>query len=287
MCDARPNLSCRVLQARAQDMRQSTLAGSQPEIEFVLVVSSQDPMATVRDISGLVSVGNFEMRPGGHEKIHDVYFDTPEGALRRKKMTLRIREVNNEYFITLKQNPGLFSRKRDERQELQLPWSPDSFDRVFAEFERRGIRLDRAKGRASNPSEALRNVGLKILQDRETERQTRLVLHGNDIGPVLAELAIDSVTYHFDGRDIRLYELEIEAKSESGRAMLKDVRREILEEFSSELRPWKWGKLATGRAIERLLRAGNLEGFLNGDRLKGEAFAIIEDVMRGKSSGRA
>ncbi len=37
---------------------------------------------------------------------------------------------------------------------------------------------------------------------------------------VLAELAIDSVVYHFEGQDVRLFELEVEAKSEKCRGIL-------------------------------------------------------------------
>jgi hypothetical protein len=37
----------------------------------------------------------------------------------------------------------------------------------------------------------------------------------------------------------------------------------LAEAFPEELRPWPYGKLATGRAVEELLAAGRLAGHLD------------------------
>ncbi len=255
--------------------------GSKPELELVLVIRSADPLDTIGRVVGLASVGRYGLLPKEGRKIHDVYFDTEDGLLRRRRTNLRIREVAGEYWITLKQSAGRFSWRRDEREEFELPWSRDLLKKISRELEKRGVRLKEVNtGDSPMPGDVLRTGGLTVLQDRHTQREVRDIVDRKDgMGAVLAELAVDSVTYHFESGDVHLYELEIEAKSSRGRGIVREVRDALLELFEVELIPWKWGKLATGRMVERLLQAGALEGLLEMGRLRSEAYAKLERAL--------
>ncbi len=112
-------------------------------------------------------------------------------------------------------------------------------------------------------------------QDRETERNVRELVEVGS-GRVIAELDIDSVLYHFEEQDLRLFEVEVEAKSDKGRGLLREIANDLLAKFGSELREWRFGKLVTGRRIEKLWREGALQGFVDGSTLKPSAFEKIE-----------
>ena len=46
-------------------------------------------------------------------------------------------------------------------------------------------------------------------------------------------------------------------------ATVQALLEALAEVFPDNLRPWPYGKLATGRAVQQLLAAGHLEGLLN------------------------
>lgn len=255
-------------------------AASRREVELVLLVRAEDSGMILDKVASLSSVRGHELRAGSVKTIHDVYFDTPEGLLRRKKMNLRTRETGGDYWITWKRGPGLLGLwRRNERREVELPWSRDTLSTVFRELERAGVKLQQTRDFSSaDPIATMKSAGLVVLQHRETNRRVRDVVSAEG-DRVLAELAIDSVVYHFNGQDVRLDELEVEAKAGGGAAVLEDVKQGMLELFGNELEPWRWGKLATGRMIERMLRKGTLQGFLTGSRLRPEAYGIIRSAM--------
>jgi hypothetical protein len=90
------------------------------------------------------------------------------------------------------------------------------------------------------------------------------VLEGDDAaaGPV-AELTVDDVGYRLPAGTARLLEVEVEAKGPGGMATVQALLAALAEGFPEELRPWPYGKLATGLAAERLLNEGRLDGLLD------------------------
>ena len=178
----------------------------------------------------------------------------------------------------MKTSPGLFSRRRHERQEVEIPWSADSLRKIVAELARKGIRLGLPENLDETASrlDIMKRMGLSILQDRATERVPRNVVDRAGSGEILAELEVDSVLYHFAVGDVRLFEVELEAKSKKGRDIIGELSRQLLSDFGLALRGWRFGKLVTGEKIERLLTKGSLTSFMKGDRLKPEAFESIE-----------
>jgi len=122
---------------------------------------------------------------------------------------------------------------------------------------------------------------LRVLQDRETSRLVKNIVRASEgRSEILAELAIDSVVYHFESQDVELHELEVEAKAKKRRRILEDVEDGLLDLFGGELQPWRWGKLVTGKMIGRMLRGGVLQGLIEGRRLRLEAYEKVETALR-------
>src|SRR3989440_13085194 len=212
---------------------------SKVEKEIVLMIDSTDPKATTQRVSTLDLLNGYSLRPAGNFQLHDIYFETASGSLARKRINLRLRKREDGWLITMKRSPGLLQWKRNERAELELAWSHESLDRILAELSAKGITLSAHQNLdMTNPVETMKSIGLFILQDRETERNTKSVSLTLEGGADLAELASDCVTYHFQRCDVRLYELEVEAKGSGSDKVLSDIRIGLLTTFGSKLAPW-------------------------------------------------
>jgi inorganic triphosphatase YgiF len=249
---------------------------SSVELELVLMIVSNDPASTLLRISNLTSLADQALVARPTRTLHDIYLDTTDHQLGRERINLRLRGTDGNFWITMKVFPGKFSWKRNERQEVEVPWSRESLGRVARDLEGRGVQMKQPQmTETSSQMDVLRSMGLQVQQDRETERNIREIVEGGS-GQVLAELDIDSVLYHFEGQDVRLFEVEIEAKSSGGRRLLREVANDLLAKFESELREWRFGKLVTGRKIEKLWKEGALRDLIDGSTLKPGAFEKIE-----------
>jgi hypothetical protein len=136
---------------------------------------------------------------------------------------------------------------------------------MLKELRRHGVQLpDPPEGaEAGEPLADLAGLGLHPTQSRHTTRTPRDVHErGTDGGPV-AELTVDDVAYQLPAGTARLLEVEVEAKGGGGLETVQALLRALAEVFPDDLRPWPYGKLATGRAVERLLATGRLEGLLD------------------------
>jgi hypothetical protein len=127
----------------------------------------------------------------------------------------------------------------------------------------------------------MRWLGLRVVQDRETHRRPRGVVREAELaGPVLAELAVDAVVFRTDHREVRLYDVEIEAKSPDGPAAAQSVAHALASRYAAALRRWPYGKLATGDVIEHLFAEGALHGLLAPDgALTPAAYDTLERVL--------
>ena len=244
-----------------------------PEYELVLMVRSLDPAGVLEKISELTSLGDYRLIRKETEKLRDVYFDTRDHSLSRRRLNLRLRYLTGVVRITLKQSPGFFTRNRNERRETELDWSFVSLSEILHEISRRGIRLETKDPGEGDPADALKKLGLVVIQDRETKRSRREVVSPQ--GELLAELAIDSVTYHFEGENIMIDEVEVEAKSKNGRKVVEEVAKNLTHVFGLKVQRWRSGKLSTGMKIEKLLRNGRLNGLIEEGRLKQEAYELL------------
>jgi inorganic triphosphatase YgiF len=258
------------------------------EIEAALVIWSENPQVVAGQIADLTATGNYRLLPRDPQLIHDLYLDTPDRALQTQQLALRVREIGTTLWVTLKgRSEPTDCEGCAERLEIERLWSKDALARVLAELVNRGIKVPQQHQDLdyAHPLDVMAGLGLEPVQDRESHRQVRnVVAAGEKSNSVLAELAIDSVVYHFGGQGIRHHEVEVEAKGGGSSAVIKPVVESLVATYGAALRRWDHSKLVTGRAIEKMLNEGALEGLLDiHNNLKPVAYDKIDDYLNQRS----
>jgi inorganic triphosphatase YgiF len=253
------------------------------EVEGVLLVRADDQEAAGDRVAALEAVDRFQLRPRPARRIRDVYVDTDDGALAGSRVAFRLREQDGRPLLTLKADAAR-SGLASERLELEAPWSADALQAALEELRRRGVELPTPPPKEAGAGEPLGDLaalGLRPTQTRETTRIPRDVVERDDpeAGPV-AELTLDDVAYQLPVGRARLLEVEVEAKGRGGMEAVESVLGALAERFPDDLRPWPYGKLATGRAVEQLLADGRLEGLLDGDgRIRPAAHDLLAEFL--------
>jgi inorganic triphosphatase YgiF len=252
------------------------------EVEGVLLVRADDQEAAAAKVAGLEELGRFRLRHRPAQRIRDIYLDTGDGALGAAGVAFRVRELDGSPLLTLKADAvrsGLAAR----RLELEAPWSAAALEMVLEELRRRGIELPEPPegAGAGEPLAELAGLGLRPTQTRETTRTPRDVLEGDDQAAVpVAELTVDDVGYQLPAGTARLLEVEVEAKGSGGAETVNDLLAALAAALPDDLVPWSYGKLATGRAVERLLADGRLEGLLDAaGRIRPAAHGLLEELL--------
>jgi CYTH domain len=256
------------------------------EVEGVLLVCADDQEAAGRKVAALEGVDRFKLRHRPAQRIRDVYLDTGDGALAAARVAFRVRELDGRPLLTLKAD-AVRSGLAAERLELEAPWSAAALATSLEELRHRGIQLPELRQGAGvgEPLAELDGLGLRPAQVRETTRTPRDVLErgGEAAGPV-AELTLDDVGYRLPAGTARLLEVEVEAKGPGGLETVQALLGALAGAFAGELRPWPYGKLATGRAVEELLAAGRLEGLLDTDaRIRPAAHQRLAEFLEQNS----
>ena len=229
------------------------------EVEAAFLVISDRPRDFVDRMEKLPSLGKYELQSSKNEKIRDLYFDTPEHALQALRIALRIREVDGKRFLTLKGPSSSIASGGVERLEPSF----------------------------GDPTAVMsRHQNLSLVQERETERTIRNVAHKiGDDHLVVAEMAIDAVKYLFADIDspIRIYQIEIEEKAWGSHSIMGELADEFEDKFKSEIRRWNYGKLATGKAIKKLLGECDRKKIVDADdNLRPAVYDWIENYIRKK-----
>jgi inorganic triphosphatase YgiF len=249
------------MDGRPQDCKNSSDEPLPIELEAVFIIACDNQAVIAQRIVELRAVAGFRFFPQADQRIRDEYFDTPDRTLAAGHFGLRVRECGGDRWVTLKAQPAIPESGPVERSELELPWQRRNLHRIVGQLNNYGIslpgRIRRFDGMA--PTAVMCDLGLETVQRRTTERTVRHIVSSaaND-GTVLAELAVDAVRYHFGNRDVRLYEVEIEATDSKDRDVLVTVGEELTARFHAALRPWGFSKLATGAAIAELDASGLL-----------------------------
>ena len=251
------------------------------EVEGVLLVRADDQEAAAAKVAGLEAVGRFRLRQRPAQRIRDTYLDTGDHALGGVRVAFRVRELDGSPLLTLKAD-AVRSGLAAQRLELEAPWSAAALGMILEELRRRGVELEAREGvGAGEPLADLAGLGLHPTQTRETSRTPRDVLEGDGpaAGPV-AELTVDDVGYRLPAGTARLLEVEVEAKGPGGMETVQDLLAALAAAFPDDLVPWPYGKLATGRAVERLLAEGRLEGLLDADdRIRPAAHQLLAEFL--------
>lgn len=252
------------------------------EIESILLILSDHPEELVKKIADKTSVGDFSLVDPKTKLLADTYFDTPTHFLSYHKLNLRIRTDNQERWITMKTHPRRTLWGGMVRSEMEVPWSTETLEKVVSELRIPPSQPAAPTGQwaVSDAIELLKTKGLVPIQHRETQRQVRGVTASANPSLVLAEMDIDSVLYDFDGQKIRLFEIEVESKSEKGPSVVKSVTKSLKGEYGTLLRSWHHGKLATGNGIVKMLKAGELGPLIDSEsRLLPAAFDKLNRIL--------
>jgi inorganic triphosphatase YgiF len=229
------------------------------ELEATLVVCSEHPDIVVRKIGEITFVNEYRLIAQPMQAIRDAYFDTPDSALARTKWALRTRKIGGRHWIALKGPATSMDTAGVCRVELELPWSTDALEEVVDELRSHGLNPGTSVKVSARlpPDEALRALGFRILQERETRRQVRDIISPE--GGRVAEMGLDTVAYQIRARQILHEEIEIEAKAPGGPAAVTTILNHLVREFGQQVRKWDFGKLATGVALERLFEKGGVD----------------------------
>jgi inorganic triphosphatase YgiF len=249
------------------------------EVEGVLLVRADDQEAAGDRVAALEALDRFQLRPLPARRIRDVYVDTDDGALAGSRVAFRLRDQDGRPLLTLKAD-AVRSGLASERLELEAPWSADALRVALDELARRGIELPIRVG-VEEPLADLAALGLHPTQTRETTRIPRHVVERDapGAGPV-AELTLDDVAYQLPAGTARLLEVEVEAIGHGGVETVQSVLGALSDRFPEDLRPWPYGKLATGRAVEQLLADGRLQGLLDSDgRIRPAAHNLLAEFL--------
>ena len=253
------------------------------EVEAALFIRSAAASAVADEIAQLDTLGGYLLHRGPDEHIRDVHFDSPDYPLRARGIALRARQKNGRRLITLKGPMRRLDNGSISRTEVERPWTFDGVKQVaeiLAEMHIVVPALPAALG-DGNPAEVLKRAGFAVLKSRATERRVRNILKTSSQA-VLAELAIDAVRYELDQGDAAFFEVEIEAKSAEAYDVVPHCMGALQGTFQHALRPWPYGKLATGSAIAALLHSVSPAGLLDRDRnITPEGCDAVEIYLRG------
>ena len=236
------------------------------EVEAALIVYADAPQAIEQCLADLQTLAEFSLLPRATETIEDIYFDTTDCSLQARLIALRVRRLDGTTLVTMKADSHRTVAGED-RLEIESPWSPSALHTVVSELRSRGVGVPDSPGElgSADPAAVMASLGLEQVQTRATTRTPRdVVARGAETEP-LAELAIDAVTYRFREGRVRLLEVEVEAKGGGDASTVERITARLRDEFPAQLRPWPYGKLPTGQAIQELLAAGQLDGLTGQD----------------------
>lgn len=258
------------------------------ELEQTLIICSGHPQRVAKQIACLTSLANYQLLPKDSKTIHDFYLDTHEWALQNQKLALRIRESNMTHWITLKgPSRSIGWEGGEERLEIELLWSNGALTKILKELAARKVNLLSPGLDLNNihPLDIMGRLGLTVVQDRELHRKIRnIIVVDGEGSSILAELAIDSVVYHFNDQSICHHEIEIETKAKGNFTVLKTVIGSLMAMYGPMLRKWCHSKLITGKVIEKLLDEGALDGLLDvNNNLMPRAYDKIDEYLKRNS----
>lgn len=252
------------------------------EREATLAVVSQGPERVADRIAELRALAGFILEPLAARDLRDVYLDRDGGELRGAGLALRLRRARDEESPLLAvKGPGRpLAGGGTDRLEVEGPWGAEALAAARAALGEAGLpgELLPAGPGEGDPLDRLLERGWRVVQDRRTRRRPRRIRAGE--GAAAGELAVDEVGFRPGGR--RAVHREVEVEALHGGSLPPGVVEALLDLFPQGLRRWEHPKLATGRALERLLageEAGRWVG--PGGALRPAAYDRLEALLEG------
>jgi len=233
-------------------------------------------------------VSEYDLKPKPSQAIQDTYYDTKERFLREKRITLRIRRMDDRLLLSTKSYIRRIAGDIIQRREMERPWSYSSIRLLARNLKLNIPMMSSTKFQNLPLSRVLATMGLEVVQERLTRREPRdIVIRDQVPVSILAELAIDRVRYAFGDITVGLSEIEVEAKAARSLSRLREIVDALVSRYSPFLQQWFHGEFVTGLAIQKLLKTKAFRSsLLNGD-LGPEAFRLIEREIQSRKFKRA
>lgn len=229
------------------------------ETEAKLVIVSQNPEKLKAEITGLSSLAQFPLEHAQEITFQDLYFDSPDRGLSKRKWALRLRQYPDCEKIAMK-GPAL---QHDDgslsRPELETGSDTQALVRISKLAVDIGVNLDVGKlSRNLGAETSLKRMGLEIIQKRNTRRTTRVILDPEKTKPI-GELAFDEVSFSAGAQDFKHYEIEIESWEGPEFTLIKDAIQFLKKQFGTSLMAWSIDKLTTVGIICDVFAKGGLQ----------------------------
>ena len=222
--------------------------GAPREGEEIEVKLAAGERAVLDELAALDRVAGFALRPAPTQEIRDRYWDTPDGRLGARGISLRIRDQGGVRRLTAK-GPGTIERGLARHPELELAADAAGWAAIRRHLEHSGIALATAPVDGAEASAWLAAAGLELTQDRRT---TRRVLLASRRGWDVAELALDVTTYRLGLYDVVFCEIEVESLADETRDVLA-IGEALRERFGGRVAASEQNKYARGLDLARRL----------------------------------
>ena len=229
------------------------------EIEATLVVVHDEPQRILEKVSALRSLGPYRFSPGVVLTLEDTYYDTPSRLLSSRGIAVRIRHVGELHLFCIKHDEHVDVAGTASRDEMETPWSRQCMDHLLPVLHKLQGGICEVPPESCSPGECLACLGLTALQERETTRILKdASLPGGPCSGPVAELALDRVSYAIGSCRILHYEIEVEARTADASTFVREISTLLSSRFGDTLQTWRYNKLTTGFAIERLVSGNSL-----------------------------
>jgi adenylate cyclase class IV len=247
------------------------------EKEESLIVCSSEKTITNLELTNKIKSwqdvnSNYNLIDLGEILFHDLYFDTQQRIFQNKKISFRIREVNNNKFLTIK-IPSLQQLQQESSslrsdEEIEVEWSKDKLLEIFHILEKRRIYTLQSDENIYfnnlNVIYTMRKLGFSVIQNRHTQRRIKNIIKSEKKNELLAEMAIEQVIFQIGNDDVYHYDIEIEDKSSDGsHARIFLINKLLSSDYGKMLIKWKYGKISIGKGLEILIRSKELENKFN------------------------
>lgn len=223
------------------------------ETELKLAICSDSPQSLCEEIGQLKSIAGYDLSVQRSIRLRDRYLDTTDGAFSNRRWAIRIRTIGSNHYIAMK-GPAVTNKYGIlDRPEIEGKWSRDMLNEIAEQALEIGIELPSSDTTFNEhePLSILTELGLSIVQDRETIRQIRLIAGQKGDGAV--EMALDHVKYQVQEHTINHFEIELESMSCSGEKIILSISQRLLGLYGNDLRKWSYNKFVLGWAIDKLL----------------------------------
>ena len=222
------------------------------EIETKLVILGADPAGVIEEIAALPGIGPFTFARKHTRMLRDTYYDTSDRSLSGRGIALRTREKPGSTLLTIKRNEHMDDHGAATREELELPFTDQNIPLIMQALKDLPLSIERLTIRIDAIEQSLEDLGLTPIQDRQTQRTLLDITSSLEPGKIVAELALDTVSYRISGRKAFHYELEVEAAGAEYQPFIVELTKLLKQTYGDKLRRWDHNKLITGFVLEKL-----------------------------------